>query len=344
MAGYWVGRQAASGLPSAPVGETAPAPFTLRPYRGLDDIPGMTAALNEQEAEDGESELTTVASMRAQYQHLQRSDPDRDIVVAEAVAENGGRIVGYGRTMWDDLAEGFREHWLVVAADPKIGGLDAALLDWLVVRAQEVAAGHEGAPDRRLGAEADDESALQRLLDHRRFTPREYYAAMVRRHLDDIPDRALPDGVEIRPVEPAHLRAIWECDIEAFRDHAGYVEQTEEDWAKFRDEAAIDASLWQVAWSGDDVVGQVRTRSSAEEDERRGRRRGWTEDISTRREWRKQGIASALICASLRQLRQLGFDEAALFVDTDNPSRAYDVYLSLGYEIVKRGAIYERRI
>jgi ribosomal protein S18 acetylase RimI-like enzyme len=28
----------------------------------------------------------------------------------------------------------------------------------------------------------------------------------------------LPEGVEIRPVEDEHLRAIWEADAEAFRD------------------------------------------------------------------------------------------------------------------------------
>lgn len=300
----------------------------------------MTTALNRQVDRDGDGEHVTVAGMTAQYEHLQRCDPDRDIVVAEGA---DGSVVGYARTTWEDLAEGFRQYWLVANADPAVCGLEVALLDWSERRALEVAAGHD-VDDRRLGTEADDGGERQALLVERGFTPRGFYAAMVRPHLDDVPELALPDGVEIRAVERSHLRAIWEADIEAFRDHNDYVEQTEQDWERFHAEAQVDTSLWQVAWSGDTVVGQVRTRFNAEEPQRSGRRRGWTEDISTRREWRKRGVASALIAASLRQLRTLGFDEAALGVDTDNPNHALGVYESLGYEIVRRGALYERRV
>jgi GNAT superfamily N-acetyltransferase len=291
--------------------------FTLRAYCGASDLPGMTAAANRQVDRDGDGEYLTVAGMAAQYEHLQRCDPDRDIVVAD---DPDGAVVGYARTMWEDLAEGFRQYWLVVNVDPSIPGLEIGLLDWI---------------ERR---------ALDPLLMERGFAPRMFYAAMVRPDLADIPDAALPEGLEIRAVEPLHLRQIWEADIEAFRDHNDYVEQTEKDWERFRADAKVDTTLWQVAWSGDIVVGQVRTHFNAEESERSGRRRGWTEDISTRREWRKQGVASALIAASLRQLRSLGFDEAALGVDTDNPNRALRVYESLGFEIVHRGALYERPV
>lgn len=314
--------------------------FTLRAYCGASDLPGMTAAANRQVDRDGDGEYLTVAGMAAQYEHLQRCDPDRDIVVAD---DPDDAVVGYARTMWEDLAEGFRQYWLVVNVDPSIPGLEIGLLDWVERRALEVAAGHE-ADDRRLGTEADDGGERQALLMERGFAPRMFYAAMVRPDLADIPDAALPEGLEIRAVEPLHLRQIWEADIEAFRDHNDYVEQTEKDWERFRADAKVDTTLWQVAWSGDIVVGQVRTRFNAEESERSGRRRGWTEDISTRREWRKQGVASALIANSLRQLRSLGFDEAALGVDTDNPNRALRVYESLGFEIVHRGALYERPV
>ena len=167
---------------------------------------------------------------------------------------------------------------------------------------------------------------------------------MVRPDLSDIPDHVLPDGLTTRPVGHGDLRAIWEADIEAFRDHFGYVEQTEHDWEKFRDTAMRGTDLWQVAWSDDVVVAQVRTHENPGETERIGRRRAWTEDISTRKEWRRQGVASALICNSLRQLRDLGYDEAALGVDTQSLSRAFDLYESLGYEQVSLGAVYERTI
>ena len=54
----------------------------------------------------------------ARYRHLARCDPETDIVVAE----RDGEVVGYARTTWDDTAEGHRDHWLVVEADPAVDG------------------------------------------------------------------------------------------------------------------------------------------------------------------------------------------------------------------------------
>ena len=122
------------------------------------------------------------------------------------------------------------------------------------------------------------------------------------------------------------------------------MEQAEENWEKFRDEAQHGTALWQVAWAGDTVVGQVRTRVNEGEADRRGRQRAWTEDISTRRAGRGKGIASALIASSLRQLASLGFDEAALGVDLNNPTGALGVYERLGYQVVLRVTEYERRL
>ena len=69
-------------------------------------------------------------------------------------------------------------------------------------------------------------------------------------------------------------------------------------------------SLWRVAWDGDEVAGQVRSFINAEENERRGRLRGYTEHISVRRPWRRRGLARALIAASFPLLRARGMTEA----------------------------------
>ena len=152
------------------------------------------------------------------------------------------------------------------------------------------------------------------------------------RDLTGIPDCPLPVGLAVRPVAEDDLRAIWEAENDALRDDPDFVEPTGADWERFLDEAAQGAELWHVAWDADRVVGQVRTRPAATADnERRGRRRAWTEDISTRREWRRRGVASALICASLRQLAALGYDEAALGADVDSPTQARQLYERLGY-------------
>jgi ribosomal protein S18 acetylase RimI-like enzyme len=312
---------------------------TLRRW-SRDDLAGMVALINARVATEGEGEFATVASMAEQYDHLRNCDPDTDIVVA---VDASGDIVGYSRVFWLDVDDGHRGYYVAFEARDDVGGLTEAMFDWGLERATQVAATHDH-PDRRLDAWANEGTPRARLVEARGFEPYAWSAFMVRPHFDDIPPAPLPDGLEVRPVEPDHWRRIWEADITAFRDHRFYVEQTETDWERFIDEAKQGTELWQVAWDGDDVAGQVRTRFNDEEIARLGRRRAWTEDISTRRDWRGRGVASALIAGSLRQLAELGFHEAALGVDLDNPTGALGVYERLGYRSVLRQAQYHRRI
>ena len=51
--------------------------------------------------------------------------------------------------------------------------------------------------------------------------------------------------------------------------------------------------------------------------------------ISTSRSWRKRGVVSAVICARLRQLSDLGDEQAILGVDTQNSNGACKLYESL---------------
>lgn len=315
--------------------------LTFRAFRGPEDYAGMAALINERVAEQGEGEPTTADIVAMNYAHLQRSDPTKDMMM---VVDPDDRLVAYTRVAWNDVSEGYRAYHIVFHAVDDITGLADRILEWGVGRATEIAGADEHADRRIVTWSADgsnDESAIRNIGG---FEASAWSAVMVRPHLRNIPDAPLPAGVETRPVEDGHLRAIWESDIEAFRDHHGYVEQDETDWERFRDEAGHATALWRVAWAGGTVVGQVRTRVNEGEAEVRGRRRAWTEDISTRREWRGKGVASALIASSLRQLASLGFDEAVLGVDLDNPTGALGVYERLGYQVVLRVTEYGRRL
>lgn len=174
------------------------------------------------------------------------------------------------------------------------------------------------------------------------FHPATYGASMVMSLEGRLPEAELPPGLEMRPVTEDHLRTIWEADTEAFRDHWGFTEPTENDYRRFLGSPHRDIGLWRVAWDGDEVVGQVRSFINDDENRELGRRRGYTEDISTVRRWRKQGVASALICASLRALRERGMTEAALGVHSENPNGAYELYRKLGFEVENEWVAFHR--
>ena len=108
-------------------------PFVTRPYRGSEDLEGMAAVANASALAQGSEDTVTVASMAQQYEHLARCDPEKDILVVE----REGQIVGYARTAWEDVAEGYRSYWIVAAGDPRFPDLEADLYEWAEDRARQ---------------------------------------------------------------------------------------------------------------------------------------------------------------------------------------------------------------
>jgi ribosomal protein S18 acetylase RimI-like enzyme len=169
------------------------------------------------------------------------------------------------------------------------------------------------------------------------------YGFEMRRCVDaPIPDVVLPPGLEVRPVRPEQLRAIWEADVEAFRDHFEAAVRTEADYEHLITGPMLDTSLWQVAWDGDEVAGSVMTSINVEENEKLGLKIAWLDHISVRRPWRKRGVASALIASTLHILQERGMQIAALGVDAENPTGALRVYEAMGFARHKTGISYRK--
>jgi mycothiol synthase len=289
-------------------------------------------------------EITTVEDLDHNYAHLENCDLDTDMVMVETTE---GRLVGYTRTDWEQVVDGPRKYAVFAKVDPDMRGTDLplALLAAGRDRAREIASTHDDDILKVFeGWVSEREPDFQQAYEALGFDPVTYAATMVRPHLDDIPDAALPDGLEIRPVEESQLRTIWEADKEAFRDHWGYSEPSEEDYLRFLEFPHRDESLWKVAWDGDGVAGQVRSFINADENTELGQQRGWTEFISTRRDWRNRGVARALICESLRELKARGMTDAALGVHTENPTGAFQLYESLGYVVTDRYTTFQQSI
>jgi ribosomal protein S18 acetylase RimI-like enzyme len=97
-----------------------------------------------------------------------------------------------------------------------------------------------------------------------------------------------------------------------------------------------------VAWDGDQIAGQIRGYINTDENERFGLKRGWVENISVRRPWRRRGLARALISATIEGLRERGMTEAALGVDTQNVTGALHLYESVGFRPVSKSTTYRK--
>ncbi len=286
-----------------------PLKVQLRAFDPAADYPALVELIHGSHRFDGVDELPTVENLRAEQAHIEGFDPAEDVVVAEidGAIRAAARLIARTRAgrgsyhfeAW--VAPGFRRQ-----------GIGSLLTDWIERRAAHVAAGDGRAGPRELETWIDQTQAgAVALLEARGYEVGRYGFLMTRDISDPIELLELPDGLELRPVEVADHRQIWDADTEAFRDHWNSAERTEADFEAWFAEPELDTSLWQIAWSGDEVAGVVMPSIWPAENEALGIRRGWLDHISVRRPWRRRGVASALIVAALDGLRWAGMTEAA---------------------------------
>jgi mycothiol synthase len=321
-----------------------PDGYTARPYRGVDDLPVMLECLIEHRRHNGEDEMPTLEQITNSYSHLTDCDVEVDLAV---FATEDGEPVGYCRAWHDDLDSGIRDCQVfapirpVHLTEPVFRAVATGIERHLAERAAE-------ASEARYRADANHPgpglapTGTAAWLEALGYTATEWGASLLRPHLDDVPDRPLPDGVEVRAVTTDQIRHIWEVHHEAFRGEWDFHEMTDDEIDEMIDDPVQDHTLWQVAWAGDQVVGQVKPFINHEENARRGYHRGYTEFISTHHDWRNRGIASALLARSLRVLRERGMTEAMLGVDTNNPGGAFQVYTRLGFSVQSYNAVYTK--
>lgn len=317
------------------------AGLTFRPFRSEADYQYLVELGNASNAADGEEDLYTVEWARNYFAHLTGFDLDRDMLFAEI----DGQPVATAR-VWTRLLDGGARLYMMagsVLPPWRRCGLGRALLRWSERRLREIAAAQPASSARAFRAFASDRQAGRRiLLEGEGYAAIRYGFEMARPLAESIPDLPLPGGVEVRPVAPAQYRQVFAAIDEAFRDHWGHGEVTEEDYQRWINSPSFQPHVWQVAWAGDEVAGTVLNFIDREYNTEFKRLRGWTEDICVRRPWRQQGLAKALIVRSMRVLREQGMTEVGLGVDADNPNGALRLYESLGYRVTKKFMTYEK--
>lgn len=322
----------------------------FRHFRGGDDFSHMATITRLSAEVDDTERADTPEELEKFFAHLTNCDPYADMIFAKVVPGDGGEpeVVGYSRGTWREEGSGERRYMFFGRVLPgwRRQGIGGAMLRWVEARLREIAAGHPPEVEKYfLTIAMQGETGLSAMLEKTGYQPDRYGFEMVRSDLESIPDFPFPEGFEVRQVLPEHYRAIWEADTEAFRDHWGFVEPSEEDYQSWLvNETIFQPELWQVAWdiATNEVAGQVRTFIDHEQNKLYDRRRGYTEFISVRRPFRRRGLARALIALSLRAQKEAGMTESALSVDSENLSGATKVYEDCGFRVMKRMTIYRK--
>jgi mycothiol synthase len=316
----------------------------FRRFAGPSDYPHMINILTASKDADGLEDVDTLETLTHNYAHLVNCHPAEDMLMMEM----NDALVGYARVWWmQEEKTRARIYSAIAFLTPQWRGrgIGRAVLAWQEARLQAIAATHPADGPRAFQIPSSEaEKAKTALIERFGYTPVRYFYEMIRPSLDDIPAAPLPAGLEVRTVQPEHLRAIWDASVEAFRDHWGYVTPTEESYQQWLGSEEFQPDIWKVAWDirTNTVAGMVLGFINPAQNQKYRRLRGWTENISTVRAWRKRGVARALIAENLRELKARGMTEAELGVDTQNLTGALRVYESMGFRATKRFATYRK--
>ena len=267
--------------------------------------------------------------------------PDASEHSYEVVLGHGGEIVGYLST---ECRPPHTEVFGVgaVAIDHQGRGLGGAILEQFERHASEMAGRADPGVGvvMRVGALADEPhvSALLRARG---------YAEVRRMSLMRIDFAGGPvpptpvDDIEIREFSDGQEGEVYRCLHEAFQDHWGDEEETEEEWIHHHmAEDRLFPDLWLLAWHGDDLAGALLSRPTIPQ----GPTHGYVGSLGVRRAFRGRGIGEALLRESFVRFYRRGCTGAMLHVDSDSLTGANRLYQRVGMRAIPQFATWEKEL
>lgn len=317
--------------------------FSFRYLKDESDYPALREVHNACNVVDGLEEQLSVEEFKHELLHQPNFHVADDLLIVEHDDHACGyMMVNYRQP--DD--EGNWIHWLrlMLLPEARVPDLEGAILGWGEDRLRQKCVAPSDATRYFQTWCGEKMTSKKELLADRGYAAIRYSYLMRRPNLDHIPEAALPDGVEFRAVELDHLRALWAVRCEAFRDHWGHTPENEDDFQRWISDPNVNISLWRAVWDKktNRVIGLSVNTIFPNDNECYGFKRGWLFSIGVLREWRKKGVASAIVVESLKALRGAGMTESMLGVDAENPSGALQLYERLGYERYQTFAIYRK--
>ena len=154
-----------------------------------------------------------------------------------------------------------------------------------------------------------------------------------------LPEPAWPEGITVRPADlDRDARAVHAAENDFFSDHYGFTPNPFEEWWHFRTRFfKAEPELWVLVMAADEIVGMSLCSS-----QRPGQPElGWISTLGVRRDWRRRGLALAILQHSFRLLAAKGNSRAGLGVDAQSLTGATRLYERAGMQVVREAYEYE---
>ncbi len=263
------------------------------------------------------------------------------------VAQVEDHVVGYNEIMgWKEAASESDITWVYlnvgwVLPTFRGKGLATAMLRYAENEIRRRAAADHPGEKIEFAANADTcEKEAAALLLHEG-----YHVVFTRLDLDLDPavplppPASLPEGLMVRPAISEHIPLISASMDESYQ-HENAPARTYDpggNLALLRN-PKHDLNLWQVAWGCTNGVDEVAGQALAVIENGRAE----VFEVSVRPAWRRRGLARCLLLRVLHDLRARGMQDIWLCTLAEWPTRAVDLYQSLGFRITKESPRYRK--
>ena len=274
------------------------------------------------------------------------ADPHLEPDLDARMVRHEGRVVAFGFVSHIPSGNRLERVFLPGKVDPVMRGcgIGRRLLAWQIERAVEKLRTCDPELPWYVRLEewewVDDAHHLFRRFG---FAPARWFEDMVR-PLDTPLDVAVPPGVEILPWSESTPEETLRVSNASFADHWGSTERTLDSWKHTLSSSSVRLDLSYVARAAGELIGICLNYHVPEDTKATGRVDGWIAHLGVLSEWRRRGVAAALIAQSTRAFREVGFTHAMIGVDTANPSGASRLYRKLGFDPLHRSVTYQLQI
>ncbi|GAB5492434.1 MAG: GNAT family N-acetyltransferase [Phototrophicaceae bacterium] len=318
-----------------------PNTYTTRSLT-FDDAEAIVAFQDSASLAKGYQQTGSVDVLLSDWQ-----EPDFNLEESSILVESDGEIMGYAVLV--DNAEKPVKPWCVFSVKHDLYGTDLPrfLLTWLENKAQRV---FDKCPD-------DVQIVLQtNCLEG--YTPRvkdlteagfshtrNFYRMLI--EMDSAPPQAqLPENISMRGLNyPDEVEAMAKAVELGFKDHWGFVEESIEEtlksWTHYLStDTLFDPELYFLAIDDttDEIAGVALCRI-----EQYGKPEvAYVEELAVLPNYRRQGLALAMLQYAFGKFYEKGRKKVALHVDADSLTGATRLYTKAGMETVETWMNYQK--
>lgn len=316
--------------------------ITYRPLRES-EYPDLAGLLNEASIVDGRAQHQTADEIREEFV----SHPV-DLASHTLSAWCGDQLVGalYAYYLPSNIREVRCYLFGTVRPNWRANGIGRRLMEWGLERGTELlqGSGNDLPKYIRVDSSRTNTSSI-RLFERFGLEPIRYFADL-RAELNGLmPATRSTFGFRIVPWDLARNEEARAVKNAAFMDHWGSTPTLPEWWTTQTSGFGSRPDWSYFAVNDDDqIVGHLITHRFENDDSLLGAKYAWIENIGTLAAWRGKGVATQLITTALTKYREVGMQFAALGVDSANPTGAYRLYESLGFQPWREFVSYQREV